>query len=270
MPFEPQGLSDAAEWVQSGKLGAIKYAVGTCYKARPTIGKSDKPLEFPSYVDHDLWVGPAADEPIYRPEKNSQGKYNPHYDWHWDYNTGNGDLGNQGIHQMDIARWFLGEPALAPRVMSIGGRLGYEDAGNTANTQIVFHDYAKAPLIFEVRGLKTKRLPRLGRRRRRAVREGVRRGPQLHQLHGLRQRRQGDQGVERRRQPPRKLAGSHLGPRPQDPARRSAHGARVERAVPHGQHFVPLGQEDGHEGHRRGDRPTTSSTPTASTGCATT
>jgi hypothetical protein len=76
-----------------------------------------------------------------------------HYDWHWVWPTGNGDLGNQGIHQMDIARWMLGEKELSPRVFSIGGRLGYEDDGTTPNTMIVFHDYKKAPLIFEVRGL---------------------------------------------------------------------------------------------------------------------
>ena len=45
---------------------------------------------------------------IFRPEKSSAGIYNPHYDWHWDFNTGNGDLGNQGIHQMDVCRWALG------------------------------------------------------------------------------------------------------------------------------------------------------------------
>lgn len=147
------GLKEAVDWLHAGNLGAIKYAVGTCYKRRPDIGKSDAPLEFPSYIDRDLWTGPAADQAIYRPKKNTQGKENPHYDWHWDYNTGGGDLCNQGIHQMDVARWFLGEPAVAPRVVSIGGRLGYEDAGNTANTQIVFHAYEKAPLMFEVRGL---------------------------------------------------------------------------------------------------------------------
>jgi hypothetical protein len=76
-----------------------------------------------------------------------------HYDWHWVWDTGNGDLGNQGIHQMDIARWFLGESELSPRVWSVGGRLGYVDDGQTPNTQIVYHDYPKAPLIFEVRGL---------------------------------------------------------------------------------------------------------------------
>jgi predicted dehydrogenase len=148
-----KSLQEAVAWLREGHLGAIKYALGTCYKRRPSIGKSDKPLQFPSDINRDLWVGPAKDEDIFRPAKNSGGKRAPHYDWHWDFNTGGGDLGNQGIHQMDIARWFLGEPALAPRVLSIGGRVGYEDAGNTANTQIVFHDYEKAPLIFEVRGL---------------------------------------------------------------------------------------------------------------------
>ncbi len=148
-----KGLKAAAEWLHAGHLGEIKYAIGTCYKRRDSIGKSDKPVNFPSYINRDLWVAGAADGPMYRPEKNSKGDVVPHYDWHWDFNTGSGDLGNQGIHQMDIARWFLGEPALAPRVISIGGRVGYEDAGNTANTQVIFHEYEKAPLLFEVRGL---------------------------------------------------------------------------------------------------------------------
>lgn len=76
-----------------------------------------------------------------------------HYDWHWVWPTGCGDLGNQGVHQVDIARWALGENELAPSVFSIGGRLGYEDDGTTPNTQIMVHYYQKAPLIFEVRGL---------------------------------------------------------------------------------------------------------------------
>lgn len=146
-------LKEAAAWLHAGNLGAIKYALGTCYKRRPSIGKNDKPFQFPSTINRDLWVGPANDVDIFRPERNSAGTSAPHYDWHWDFNTGGGDLGNQGIHQMDVARWFLGETALAPRVVSIGGRLGYEDAGNTPNSQIIFHEYAKAPLMFEVRGL---------------------------------------------------------------------------------------------------------------------
>ncbi|HMO84479.1 MAG TPA: Gfo/Idh/MocA family oxidoreductase, partial [Lacipirellulaceae bacterium] len=148
-----RSLRDALNWLHSGHLGDIQYAIGTCYKRRASIGISETPLEFPSHIDRDLWVGPAADQAIYRPAKNSQGKENPHYDWHWDFNTGGGDLGNQGIHQMDVARWFLGESDLAPRVLSIGGRVGYKDAGDTANTQLVLHAYEKAPLLFEVRGL---------------------------------------------------------------------------------------------------------------------
>jgi predicted dehydrogenase len=140
-----QSLRAAVEFVHSGKLGKILYIIGTCYKPRMPIGKLQKPLVIPKEVDYDLWCGPAAKVDLYRPKL--------HYDWHWDYNTGNGDMGNQGIHQMDIARWFLGVEELSPRIMSFGGRLGYDDAGNTANTQVVLHDYAKAPIIFETRGL---------------------------------------------------------------------------------------------------------------------
>jgi len=139
------GIAQAVEWTQKGGLGKILYAVGTCYKPRKSIGKRSDPLNIPGHINYDLWCGPAEKRKLYR---NSL-----HYDWHWDFNTGNGDIGNQGIHQMDIARWFLGETMVAPRVMSVGGRLGYKDAGDTPNTQIAFHDYPKAPLIFEVRGL---------------------------------------------------------------------------------------------------------------------
>jgi hypothetical protein len=79
-----------------------------------------------------------------------------HYKWHWVWNTGCGDLGNQGIHEMDLGRWALGDPKLAPGVFSFGGRLGVGetgDTGETANTHTIFLDYKPAPLIFEVRGL---------------------------------------------------------------------------------------------------------------------
>jgi predicted dehydrogenase len=140
-----RSIQQAVGFVRDGNLGRIQYVVGTCYKARPPIGQLERPLQIPSTIDYDLWCGPAAKVDLHRPSL--------HYDWHWDYNTGNGDMGNQGIHQMDIARWFLGENALSPRVVSFGGRLGYDDAGNTANTQVVLHDYPEAPLFFETRGL---------------------------------------------------------------------------------------------------------------------
>jgi predicted dehydrogenase len=138
-------IKQAVEWVNAGNLGKIVVARGLCYKPRTSIGKVDGPQPVPAGVDYDLWSGPAPMDPIRRKRF--------HYDWHWFWNYGCGDLGNQGIHQMDIARWFLGVNELSPRIVSIGGRLGYDDDGETANTQVIYHDYAKAPLIFEVRGL---------------------------------------------------------------------------------------------------------------------
>lgn len=139
------GLHQAVKWAGEGNLGKIQWARGTCYKRRASIGDVTEPQPIPAGIDYDLWCGPAPMDPLMRK--------NLHYDWHWVWSTGNGDLGNQGIHQMDIARWFLGESALSPAVYSIGGRLGYKDDGETPNTQLVVHDYAKAPLYFEVRGL---------------------------------------------------------------------------------------------------------------------
>ncbi len=141
------GLAQALEWVKGEPLGKLQYARALCYKRRPSIGRSSE-LVVPATVDFDLWCGPA--------EKLMTPRAKLHYDWHWVWNTGNGDLGNQGIHQMDIARRFLGEDALSPAVFAFGGRLGYVDDGETPNSLIVFHDYKKAPLIFEVRGLPEK------------------------------------------------------------------------------------------------------------------
>ncbi len=139
------GIAAAVEWVRAGNLGRITAARGLCYKRRASIGKTTGPQPVPETVNYDLWLGPA---PQAAPRRKRF-----HYDWHWFNAYGNGDLGNQGIHQMDIARWFLGEPALSPRVFSVGGRFGYDDDGETPNTQVVVHDYPGAPLIFEVRGL---------------------------------------------------------------------------------------------------------------------
>lgn len=142
------GIKEAVEWVHAGNLGKILVARGLCYKPRPSIGKTEGPQTIPESIDYDIWCGPAPKDPLRRARL--------HYDWHWFWAYGCGDLGNQGIHEMDRARWFLGENELSPRVFSIGGRLGYVDDGETANTQFIFHDYAKAPLIFEVRGLTEK------------------------------------------------------------------------------------------------------------------
>lgn len=139
------GLAEARAWVLAGNLGRIRVSRGLCYKRRPSIGLVQGPGVVPPTVDYDLWLGPAPFAPPHRLQF--------HYDWHWFWPTGNGDLGNQGIHQMDLARWFLGEPGIVPATLSVGGRLGYRDDGQTPNTQIVVHEYAAAPLVFEVRGL---------------------------------------------------------------------------------------------------------------------
>ena len=141
-----KGMREAIDFLHSGKLGKVKIARGFCYKSRKSIGKKpDGPV--PKGVDFDLWLGPAAERP-----------FNPnrfHYNWHWFWDTGNGDLGNQGVHQVDIARWGLNKNEHPISTISVGGRLGYEDDGETPNTQITVQDYGDAQLIFEVRGLDT-------------------------------------------------------------------------------------------------------------------
>lgn len=141
------GIFGALTWLWAGNLGQIQIVRGFCYKRRASIGKTVGPQPIPATVDYDQWLGPAPFEPLRRARL--------HYDWHWVWSTGNGDLGNQGVHQMDIARWALRANQLSPRVLSIGGRLGYVDDGETPNTQLVWHEYPTAPLLFEVRGLAT-------------------------------------------------------------------------------------------------------------------
>ncbi|MCA9041002.1 MAG: Gfo/Idh/MocA family oxidoreductase [Planctomycetaceae bacterium] len=141
-----QGTLDVMDFMHQGGIGNISKARGLCYKRRKAIGEKGV-YEVPSHIDYDLWTGPAPLVPMTRP--------NLHYDWHWQYLYGNGDLGNQGIHQMDLARWGLGVSGIGKSVISYGGRLGYEDAGDVANTQVSVHDYGDKQLIFEVRGLET-------------------------------------------------------------------------------------------------------------------
>jgi predicted dehydrogenase len=142
------GIAAALRWAAEGHLGKIRSVTGLCYKRRPSIDSAGSIRPHPEGLDYDLWCGPAPKADVRRKKF--------HYDWHWLWDFGNGDLGNQGVHQMDIARRFLGEPGLPPSVLMLGGRLGYSDDGETPNTALVLHNYAKAPLLFEVRGLPSK------------------------------------------------------------------------------------------------------------------
>ncbi len=146
-----KGTIDAIQYIKAGKIGEVNLARGLCYKRRASIGPKGE-YAVPASVNYDLWLGPAPMKPPARKQF--------HYDWHWFWDYGCGDLGNQGIHQMDIARWGLGVDTLSNHVISYGGRLGYEadEAGETANTQVIIHDYGAKSLVFEVRGLETKDL----------------------------------------------------------------------------------------------------------------
>ncbi|NQT82478.1 hypothetical protein HQ563_05620 [bacterium] len=128
---------------------------GLCYKPRHSIGfRPNEPV--PDKLHYDLWLGPAPLQP-----------YNGnlvHYNWHWFWDFGNGDMGNQGVHQMDIARWGLNK-GLPVKITAAGGRFGYvdvkdlegnrvdRDQGQTPNTEICTYTYDDGTLlVFETRG----------------------------------------------------------------------------------------------------------------------
>jgi predicted dehydrogenase len=146
-------LAEAFAGIRSGRLGKIQWVRGFCYKQRSSIGRTSGPQPISEAVDYDLWTGPAPLVPLRR---SSRGSGSVHYNWHWFWHYGGGDLANQGIHEMDMCRWALGESGLPAAVRSFGGRFGYVDDAETPNTQVTVLHYGSAPLIFEVRGLPTK------------------------------------------------------------------------------------------------------------------
>jgi predicted dehydrogenase len=140
-----EGVHQAIRYVQQGNLGKIEVVRGFCYKRRRSIGKVSGPQPIPKSVNYDLWCGPASKGPLMRK--------NLHYDWHWVWETGCGEIGNNGPHQLDLCRYVVNADDLPRRVMSIGGRFGYDDDAETPNTQIAVFEYDLAPIIYEVRGL---------------------------------------------------------------------------------------------------------------------
>src|ERR1700730_13184072 len=136
----------AIQMLHDGVSGKVYMAKGLCFKRRKSIGhQPDGPV--PAGVDYNMWCGPAAMLP-----------FNPnrfHYNWHWFWNTGNGDIGNQGVHEMDIARWGLNKSTLPEVVVSDGGKFVYADDQETPNTQLATFKYDDSELVFEVRGIMT-------------------------------------------------------------------------------------------------------------------
>jgi predicted dehydrogenase len=138
--------SEIVKCIAAGEIGNVDLARTIVYGPRGSIGKQDNYPQLPN-VDYNLWLGPANQATIQRPQL--------HYDWHWVWDTGNGELGNNNIHYIDLVRWMLDLKGLGDSVLSLGGRVGYIDAGETPNTQLVFHRFGTRTIIQEVRGLKS-------------------------------------------------------------------------------------------------------------------
>ena len=257
------GMRDAIAYVHDGKLGKVKLAYATCYKRRNSIGKvkGEQPIR-----DGATTTSGAA-----RPRRLPIVREKFHYDWHWIWDYGNGDLGNQGVHEMDKARWGLKKNELPKSVVSVGGRFGYVDDGETANTQLCVFDYGDAELIFEVRGLPTdspypggtRRKERRQLRRQHLVRrEGGGRLPELQQRRRPLTRPPGRPEVlrRRRRHPLRQLRQGRPQRQARRPELRHRRGTPVRRPVPPGQHqperlgkAVTARRAEGHRGQQGGE-----------------
>ena len=134
---EIAGLHEA---IQAGKFGKLKISYGYCCKERDSIGQKS-PSPPPSNLDWNLWRGPAKIDQYH-------GNF-VHYNWHWFWQTGNGDLNNQGTHQLDIARWALDTDQTSPiRVMALGGRFKWDDQGETPNTMFGIAEYPNGQYVY--------------------------------------------------------------------------------------------------------------------------
>ncbi len=140
-------FAQLATIVKSGQYGKLLVAKGYCCKPRWSIGF--KPIKDPPpNLNFDIWLGPAP--------KQSYHENLVHYNWHWFWDFGNGDIGNQGVHEIDVARWVSGV-TLPKSVISLGGRYvneaDYKDHGQTPNQMVAVYDFGELLILFEVRGL---------------------------------------------------------------------------------------------------------------------
>ncbi|NUQ63925.1 MAG: Gfo/Idh/MocA family oxidoreductase [Pirellulales bacterium] len=136
-------IREAIQKLGEGVIGEIYMARGLCFKWRPSIGRTpDEPV--PAGVNYDLWLGPAPERPF------SRNRF--HYNWHWHWDYGNGDMGNQGVHEMDMARWGLGV-GMPKRVHAGGGHFMFDDDQETPNTLVCIYEYPdeNKMLVFETR-----------------------------------------------------------------------------------------------------------------------
>jgi predicted dehydrogenase len=139
------GIIEAERKLRDGVVGDLYMSRGLCFKWRDTIGT--KPVEpVPAGVNYDLWLGPAPQREF------TQNRF--HYNWHWFWDYGNGDFGNQGVHEVDICRWLFGVK-YPTKVSAAGGKFMFEDDQETPNTLVVTYEFdeggQKKMMIFEVR-----------------------------------------------------------------------------------------------------------------------
>ena len=130
--------------VRDGKYGKLLVSYGYASRSRASIGVK-QPQEPPRGLDFDLWLGPASTRPF---NTNLV-----HYNWHWMWDFGDGEIGNMGSHQIDVCRWALPAGAAPKNVVSLGGRFGYKDEGQTPNTHLTMIDFGEVTLLLEIRGL---------------------------------------------------------------------------------------------------------------------
>jgi len=140
------GAKEAIQHLRSGLVGDVYLARGLCYKWRDTIGRTPQSA-VPAGVNYDLWLGPAPNRGF------TKNRF--HYTWHWFWDTGNGDIGNQGIHEMDTARWGLGV-GFPTKVAAIGGHVMFDDDQETPNVLNCAYEFAspngpRRLMEFEVR-----------------------------------------------------------------------------------------------------------------------
>jgi predicted dehydrogenase len=140
---DPRWIKLTAD-VRNGKYGKLRVAYAYATRPRTSIGFKD-PEPPPAELDFNLWVGPA---PVHPFRTNLV-----HYEWHWIWDYGNGEIGNLAAHQLDVARWAMPVDAVPRSVVSLGGRFGYQDQGETPNTQLTVIDFGDAQLFCEQRGL---------------------------------------------------------------------------------------------------------------------
>lgn len=128
-------------------LGEIQYVQANRLGTRGSIGKRDTPLPIPKELNYDMWLGPAADEPIYR---NAL-----HYDWHWDWNTGSGEMGNWGVHILDDVRNVAYQDSVSTpkKMIAGGGRIGWNDAGQTPNLHFALFETNSFPTLIALSNL---------------------------------------------------------------------------------------------------------------------